>query len=132
MLCLDPNLFESVQMRLEFQCSSQDGSRTICPAPTTPSLLTSEAATGEVVLKQRRQLVVDIPPNCRLADEIRDMFGTQEFALEVEAGALLTTTNRISRKVLTSQIIDFQMSVGFNVGDFLSSASRASVEFDLT
>lgn len=86
------------------------GSRTICPAPTTPSLLTSEVATGEVVLKQRRQLVVDIPPNCRLADEIRDMIGIQQFASKVEVGALLTTMNRISRKVLTSQIIDYRFS----------------------
>lgn len=73
MLYLDPNFVESVLMRLELPSSSQDVLHTICPAPTTPSLLTSEAATGEVVLKQRRQLVPDILPSCRLADEIKDM-----------------------------------------------------------
>lgn len=74
MLYLDPDLFESVLLHIEMPHLLENGSFTICPAPTTPSLFTSETATGEVVLKQRRQLVLDILPNCRLADEIRDIF----------------------------------------------------------
>lgn len=93
---LDPNLIESALICLELICSSRNGSCTICPAPTTPSLLTSEAATGEVVLKQRRQLLLDILPNCRLADEIRDMFGVLKLHWMLKRALFAQQINRQS------------------------------------
>lgn len=47
---------------------------TICPAPTTPSLLTSAAAAVvELMLKQRRHVFAAILLDGRVAKESKDM-----------------------------------------------------------
>lgn len=59
-LCLNPDLLESAgRLQIIFSLYFR-GLRTICPAPTTPSLLTSAAAIAGLVLNDRRTLAARI------------------------------------------------------------------------
>lgn len=56
-LCLNPDLLESaIRLWIVFFLYFR-GHRTICPAPTTPSLLTSAAAIAGLVLNDCRRTV---------------------------------------------------------------------------
>jgi len=89
-LCLIPDLLQSAMLHLRVSRSSSC-KLTICPAPTTPSLLTS-AAIEALTLKARRLIIADLS-NCL---EIISVFFLWEILCNRNDGNLGTNWDSIT------------------------------------